>query len=155
MEEDDRPDRDVMLMAVAQVFARRSTCSRRHVGAVLSIDGRPISAGYNGAPAGMPHCKHQPGGEIHSLVIEGRETLDPVRVERGCVEAVHAEANAIAYAARAGVATMGATLHTTMAPCVPCAQLIINAGVVRVVWGQPYRDMSGARLLNLAGVEVV
>lgn len=152
--DDDRPDRDIVLMSTAALFAKRSTCSRRHVGAVLSIDGRIISTGYNGAPRGMAHCDHRHGFAVESIVIDGVEQIHPLALERGCTVAVHAEANAIAYAARAGVATDGATLHTTMAPCVACAQLIINAGVVRVMFGEPYRDMSGVRLLEKAGLEV-
>lgn len=122
-------------MAHAALVAERGTCNRAKVGVVIARDGRILSTGYNGAPSGMPHCHHS----LNS---------DP------CTTAVHAEANAIAFAARHGVALEGAELHTTLTPCQPCAQLIINAGIVRVISFQPYRDQSGLKLLRAAGLKL-
>jgi dCMP deaminase len=150
-----RPTRDQMLMRQAQIVAERSTCARAHVGVVIAHDGRVVSQGYNGAPAGMAHCDHtcpctrgfedDPGpGEI-PLHTDGCPM-------KPCTRAVHGEANAIAFAARHGVATNGATLFTTLAPCPACAQLIINAGIVRVVFAKPYRFDAGINLLMDAGV---
>jgi len=76
------------------------------------------------------------------------------RMKQPCKFSVHAEANAIAFAAKHGVATDGATLYTTMAPCLECAKLIVNAGIVRVVAASQYRDDSGTRLLHSLGVDV-
>lgn len=133
-----RITRTDMLFSMARTVSRRSTCDRLHVGAVLSRDGRVISLGYNGTPAGVAHCKHP---ETEALGI-------------GCTLAVHAEANAIAFAAKHGVATAGSELHVTNMPCLKCSQLIINAGIVRVSYIYTYRDPSGIILLKEGGVEV-
>lgn len=129
-----RPGRDETLMAVAKVYALRSTCNRLHVGAVLAMSGRIISTGYNGPPSNLNHCDHQ------------RDDPTP------CSEAVHAEANAIAFAARHGLRTEHSTLYVTNQPCLGCAKLIINAGIRRVVYQYEYRDKSGVRLLFEANI---
>lgn len=131
-----RISRDELLGNIARRVARRSTCLRLSVGAVLARDGRIISMGYNGAPAGLPHCKP--------------ETCGPDEV---CERTVHAEANAIAFAAKTGIETDGATLYTTHSPCNECAKLIINAGIKRVVFQKAYRDINPLQLLGEAGVE--
>lgn len=130
---------DQTLLEVARVMARRGTCSRQRNGAVVALDGRVLTSGYNGAPRGMPHCVHPP---------------DEPR-DRGCPYAVHAEANAVAFAARSGVALAGGTLYVTTTPCVACAQLTINAGITQVVAGQPYRLPDGVNLLLEAQVIVL
>lgn len=139
-----RPTPDVTLMTVAYAMQDRSTCARNHVGAVISRMNRIISTGYNGAPTGMPHCEHPPTGVI----------MPDLTGHRGCRISIHAEANAIAYAARHGVSVEHATIHTTLSPCYSCAQLIISAGLTRVVYDRPYRDESGLDLLRAAGVVV-
>ena len=133
-----RITRDEMLFEIARTVAKRSTCDRLHVGAVLSRNGRVITLGYNGAPAGVAHCEH-PATEALGV---------------GCTLAVHDEANAIAFAAKHGVATSGAELHVTNMPCLKCSQLIINAGIVRISYIHTYRDPSGIILLKEGGVEV-
>lgn len=125
-------------MGVARLMAERSTCQRAHVGAVIAREGRILTTGYNGAPAGMPHCNHR-----------------PTDLEGGCKNAVHAEANAVAYAARYGINLMSSTLYTTLTPCLACAQLVINAGVTRAISSSIYRDMMGVNLLRDAGLEVI
>lgn len=140
-------DRDGTLMTVAYVYQNQSTCDRNHVGAVISIDGRIIATGYNGAPAGMPHCEHK-------TLVSFDEGLPQRHNEEGCKIAVHAESNAVAFAAKHGLPIKGATLHTTLSPCYVCSQLIINAGLVRVVFDRPYRDHSGLHLLRDAGITV-
>lgn len=141
-----RIGRDELFMEVAQIFARRSTCPRGNVGVVLVRDRRIIATGYNGAPARMVHCE-EAGCDI------GEMAGGAVREKReGCTRAVHAEANAIAYAAREGIALDGTTLYTTHSPCVRCAQLIINAGICEVVYNITYRDQSGLDLLDAASV---
>lgn len=130
-----RRDRTRVLMSMAQNVASLGTCSRLQVGALIVYRARVISTGYNGAPAKMPHCRH-----------EGNEP---------CLDSVHAEANAIAFAARLGGAgTEGSTLIVTHAPCLECAKLIINAGIREVIYGQPYRRTEGLELLANAGVIV-
>ena len=138
---------DDVLLGVAQLMAQRGTCSRGHIGAVIARDGRVLSTGYNGAPAGLPHCSHPPGEEnIIATADPGVET---------CAGSVHAEANAVAFAARHGVSVGGATLYCTHAPCLPCAFLIVNAGISRVVYERDYRDRRGLERLVEAGVNVV
>lgn len=150
----ERPDIDATLMSIATVWELRSTCSRNQVGAVIALEGRHIGSGYNGAPAGMPHCQH----DTMSIRAFGR--VSPVAqlpvsgYDRGCKEAVHAEANAIAYCARHGVAVLGGTIYTTLSPCYACSQLIIVAGLTRVVFNRSYRDPAGIDLLRNAGLTV-
>lgn len=147
-----RAEREDTLMGVAYMYSQRSTCDRNKVGAVISVEGRIITTGYNGAPAGMPHCGHNTGMTFDQPPPFGEL---PVRqVEIGCKVAVHAEANAVAFAAKHGLSINRATVHTTLSPCYACAQLIINGGIVRVVFSRPYRDPSGVELLRSAGVVV-
>ena len=135
-----RPDRDEWLMRMATVVSTRGTCTRASVGAVISRDGRVISTGYVGSPAGLPHC-----------VDAGCQ----IGTHGGCTRTVHAEANAIAFAARFGNSTDGCELHCTHSPCEPCAKLIINAGIKRFVFEQAYRDPTGLILLTSAGLMVI
>lgn len=151
-----RPTIDAALMAIATIWQDRSTCDRNHVGAVIAKDGRHIGSGYNGAPAGMQHCHHD---ETHVHMNRPYPSspgwpLGTVPVDRGCKIAIHAESNAIAYAARNGVAVAGATIYSTLSPCYACAQLIIAAGLTRVVFNRAYRDSSGIELLRSAGLTV-
>lgn len=126
-------------MALAEVYSLRATCPRGRIGAVLVREGRPIAAGYNGAPAGLDHC-FDAGCETGS--------------GGGCSRTIHAEANAIAAAAKAGITTEGAELYVTLAPCLSCAQLIINTGVKSVIFRDSYRIEAGIRLLVDAGVHI-
>lgn len=137
-----RPSMDTVLMDMAHVMAQRGTCSRARVGVVIALDGRVCTTGYNGAPRGLAHCDH-PADERSA----DRPTDAPP-----CRTATHAEANAIAFAARHGVALAGATLYTTTSPCVACALLVVNAGITRVSYAVPYRDAGGVDLLRSAGV---
>lgn len=157
-----RISRDDMLMQTARIMAQRSTCSRGSVGALLAVQGRILTTGYNGTPAGMAHCDHTchcTASKTTSKFIPpallqwGHEQACPA--VNGCKLAVHAEANAVAYAARHGVSVEGCEAFITMSPCVACAQLIINAGVVRVVYDVMYRVPDGVNLLSLAGLDVV
>lgn len=146
----ERPTRDDTLLKVAHDFAERSTCSRAQVGVAIGLEGRVLVTGYNGAPAGMKHCDHS---EDPELTLRGDDRSIPINPDasKGCQVSVHAEANAIAYAARFGIRLEGATLYSTYTPCLPCAQLIINSGIVRVLAVQAYRDPSGTKLLEKAG----
>jgi len=128
-------------MAVAGTIAQRGTCERAKVGVVIAREGRILVTGYNGAPSGLPHCNHTP-----------EEIADP---HGHCRIAVHAEANAIAWAARHGVALDGASLYTTVAPCLACAQLIVNAGIDEVIWLHSYPNTDGLDLLKQAVLTLV
>lgn len=133
-----RIDRHEMMMEIAEVVAKRGTCDRLQVGAVIARDGRSIASGYNGNVTGVEHCAHD---------------FDE-NVSVGCETAMHAEANAIAFAARHGVATEGAYIYTTHQPCYTCSRLIINAGITAVFYRFRYRKTEGIELLHDAGVEV-
>lgn len=149
-----RPTRARVLMDTASLWADRSTCDRAHVGCVIELDGRILVQGYNGAPAGMDHCNHKcitPGA--CQFDINGH--IDDCPANKPCGIAVHAEANAIAYAARHGIALQYASLWTTMAPCYACSQIIINAGISELTYEAEYRDMSGVDLLSRAGLTII
>lgn len=136
---DKRISRDEMLMEIAHVVSKRGTCLRAQVGAVIARSGRIISTGYVGAPAGLPDCLTV-GCDIGN--------------HKGCTRTVHAEINAVAFAARHGIATEGSTLYTVLGPCYDCAKAIINAGIERVVYGIDYRDVRGLNLLRTANLVV-
>lgn len=139
--EEDRPPKEELYLAIAQMLRTQSTCTRGQVGAVLVSDRRIIATGYNGAPPGMPHCL-----EIGCQLLDG--------AEQGCQRAVHAEANVLAFAARHAGGAGGATLYSSAGPCLKCAQLIVSAGVASVVFQTPYRLPDGVELLNAASIPV-
>lgn len=177
---ENRPSRHRTLLDVARVLSYRGTCSRAQVGAVIARDGRIIGTGYNGAPAGMPHCIHESwriGEPVPDWMILMRNSADsPVwepdhqatyylngrsitavtqgQEAPGCDIAEHAERNAIAYAARYGLSTDQSTLYSTHEPCLDCSRAIINAGIIRVFYETPYRKHDGIALLTQAGVDV-
>ncbi len=147
MQSRSRPSLDEYFMEIAKVVAKRSTCLRRKVGAVIVKDKRILTTGYNGAPSGLPHCL-----DIGCL----RDKLNVPSGERQeLCRGVHAEQNAIVQAALHGIRIAGGTLYTTHQPCITCAKLIINAGIKRVVYGTKYADNRGLELLKEAGIEVV
>ena len=122
-----RPSPDVYFMRIANGAAARATCPRRHVGCVLVRDGDMLATGYNGSIRGRPHCD-----EVGCLMINEH-----------CERTLHAEANAIISAARRGVRVEGATAYVTSYPCWSCFKTLANAGIVRVVFGSPYKDRDG------------
>lgn len=139
-----RPDWDTYFIMIAMMAATRSTCLRRQVGAVVTRDRQIVSTGYNGAPSGTSHCL-----EVGCL----RETLKiPSGQRHEMCRGSHAEANAIAQAARMGIATDGTTVYCTHEPCSLCTKVILNAGVVRVVYMQPYPDRLAVELREETGV---
>lgn len=121
-----RPDRDTLMMSMAHMVATRGTCPRASVGCVVARDGRPLSLGYNGAPPRLPHCT-----DVGCLIPSPGD---------GCRRAVHAEANAIAWAARNGVNLGGAAIYCTYSPCTACALLVLAAGIVEFHFFSTYRD---------------
>lgn len=146
-----RPTRDQLMMSHALLVSHRSTCVRLQVGAVIAMDARIISTGYNGTPPGMPHCDHT--CRCVTPAIRGH-VMGCAGVDAPCEKAVHAETNAIAFAARYGVSTAGGQLYVTNSPCLKCAQLIISAGITRLSYAMAYRIRDGIDLLKAANVEV-
>ncbi|MGB9866294.1 MAG: deoxycytidylate deaminase [Bacillota bacterium] len=141
-----RPSWDEYFMEVAAVVSKRSTCLRRAVGAVLVKEKRILATGYNGAPTGLPHC-----AEVGCL----REKLSVPSGERHeMCRGLHAEQNALVQAARYGIVVAGSTLYCTTEPCALCAKMLINAGIVRIVFADPYPDELARQLLAEAGIPV-
>jgi len=133
-------------MDIVELVARRSTCLRRKVGAVIVKDKRILSTGYNGAPTGLRHCL-----EIGCL----REKLAVPSGERHeLCRGLHAEQNAIIQAALHGVSIRGATLYCSNHPCIICSKMIINSGISGVVFRDGYSDGLSREILTEAGVFV-
>lgn len=144
---DNRPSWNDYFKEIARTVATRSTCLRRKTGAVVVRDKRILTTGYNGAPSGIKHCIEAgclrdelgiPSGQRHELC-------------RG----LHAEQNAILQAALHGVSLKDAVIYTTHQPCVLCAKMIINVGIKKIFYIEPYPDELAAALLKEAGVESV
>lgn len=141
-----RPSWDEYFMEIARTVATRATCPRRSVGAVVVIDRRILTTGYNGAPRGLDHCP--PGG--------GENPWPGGCMQGGhCIRAVHAEQNAIVQAALNGVSTRSATVYVTCQPCSACAKMIINAGIVKVVFDGEYPDDVAMEMFRESGMEVI
>ncbi|HMA58697.1 MAG TPA: cytidine/deoxycytidylate deaminase family protein [Halanaerobiales bacterium] len=141
----DRPNWDQYFMEMAELASKRSTCLRRKVGAVLVKDRRILATGYNGAPKKLPHCeetgclreqKNVPSGQRHEIC-------------RG----IHAEQNLIAQSAVHGVKTEGATVYCTNQPCSICTKLLINAGIKKIYYKNPYNDEFTKKLLDQSEIE--
>jgi len=142
-----RPSLDEYFMEIANVVAKRSTCLRQKVGALIVKDKHILSTGYNGSPRGMEHCL-----DVGCL----RDEMNIASGTRHEVcRAVHAEQNAIIQCALHGASTEGATLYCTHQPCILCTKMLINAGIRRVVFGQDYPDEESMRYLRKAKIEVV
>jgi len=144
---ENRPSWQQYFMQMAYLAARRSTCLRRAVGAVMVRDNQILATGYNGSPKGTPHCaevgclreqQNVPSGQKHELC-------------RG----VHAEQNAIIQAAISGSSTRGAELYCTHQPCSICARLIINAEIKTVYVAETYPDALAEQLFKEAGVDLI
>jgi dCMP deaminase len=144
----ERPSWDEYFMQMAELAATRSTCLRRHVGAVIVQDRHVVATGYNGVPRGIIHCGER-GGCL-------REKLNVPSGERHelCM-GLHAEQNAIIQAATLGQSVEGATIYVTHQPCVICAKMIINAGVRRIVVKEGYPDQLAVDILAEAGLKIV
>lgn len=133
-EKQEKIDRRYIRMA--KIWAENSYCQRRKVGAIIVKDKMIISDGYNGTPVGFENICEDEQGLTKPYVL-------------------HAEANAITKIARSGNSSEGATLYVTTMPCIECSKLIIQAGIKRVVYSEPYRVTDGVDLLKRAGVETV
>jgi len=138
-----RPDWDLYFMGFAHAARERATCDRKHVGAVIVVERQVVATGYNGSVRGMPHCD-----EVGHDVVAGH-----------CVRTIHAEMNALAQAASRGVAVEGAGIYTTASPCWDCFRVLVNAGIERFIFGEPYReDLHRQRIMGVAerlGLEVL
>jgi len=143
---ESRPSYDEYFMEMAHVVAKRSTCLRRKVGAILVKEKHILSTGYNGAPKGLKHCaetgclredQNIPSGERHELC-------------RG----LHAEQNAIIQAAVFGVSIKGSVLYCTNTPCVVCVKMLINAGVTEIIYAGEYPDALAKQMMRESTLKI-
>jgi len=141
-----RPSWDDYFMKITKDVSLRSTCLKRKVGAIIVKDRRVLSTGYNGAPKKIKHCSitgclrkklHVPSGQRHELC-------------RG----LHAEQNAIVQAAWHGVKIEGATMYSTYQPCIICVKMMINAGIIKLVYEGHYPDKLARQMLKESGMKV-
>jgi len=137
---------DRYFMKIAEVVAERSTCLRRHVGAVLVKDKQILATGYNGAPRGITHC------EVTGCLRERLKVPSGQRHE--LCRGLHAEQNAIIQAAVHGVSIKGCDAYITVTPCVVCAKMLINAAVQHIIVADFYADKLALLMLKEAGVKL-
>ena len=142
-----RPSWDEYFMQITHLVASRATCLRRKVGAILVRDKRILTTGYNGPPAGLPHCDELGGCLRDKLGVASGERHELSR-------AVHAEQNAIIQAAVHGISIEGATLYATNQPCSLCTKMLVNAGIREFVIADGYPDELAKEIMEQAGVVV-
>lgn len=144
-----RPSWDEYFMNLAELVGTRGTCDRGRSGCVVTKNNRILTTGYVGSPMGIAHCDDV-GHELHTVITE-----DGVKSQH-CIRTTHNEQNAIANAARFGVALDGSTIYCHMTPCYACAKMIINAGIRRVVCNKDYHKGDRSReVFKESGVEYV
>lgn len=135
-EQEKQRQLDMRYLRMARIWAENSYCVRRRVGALIVKEKMIISDGYNGTPQGFENICEDDSGKTKPYVL-------------------HAEANAITKVAKSSNSSLGATLYVTASPCIECAKLIIQAGIIRVVFCEDYHSEDGIELLKRAGIEVV
>ena len=134
-----RADWDEYFMRIAVDVSSRSTCDRKHVGALIVRDRNILSTGYNGSVSGLPHCD-----DVGHIMENGH-----------CIATIHAESNSIIQAAKHGVSIDGASIYTTASPCWNCFKLIVNSGMRRILFGEFYRDERIFEVARQLGIELV
>ena len=147
-EANKRPSWDEYFMEMAELTAKRSTCLRRNVGAVIVQDKHIIATGYNGAPRGLAHCADLGGCLREQMGVPSGERHELCR-------ALHAEQNAIIQAANLGHSIEGSAIYVTHQPCSICAKMIINAGIDRIVVKEGYPDEMAVQILEEAGKRII
>ena len=135
----DRVSWDRYFMNIGLEVASRSTCARKHVGAVIVRDKTILSTGYNGSVRGLPHCE-----EVGCMMEDGH-----------CVRTIHAEVNALIQAAKNGTRIDGAAIYVTASPCWNCFKCIANTGISRIVFGEFYRDPRIFEVARELGIDLV
>jgi dCMP deaminase len=144
----ERPSWDQYFMLITQQVADRSTCNRAKVGAVIVRDKNILATGYNGAPAGLPHCT-----EAGCLIYESRTPSG--EIEENCFRTIHAEINAIAQAAKNGSSIRDADIYITHTPCIHCFKVLINTGIKRILYEKPYKTATLDELRRYCDVELI
>jgi dCMP deaminase len=143
----ERPAWDEYFMTIAADVSTRATCIRRQVGAILVKDRRILTTGYNGPPAGISHCTPE-------TCLRTRYNVPSGERQELC-RGLHAEQNAIIQAAMHGVSIRGASLYCTCQPCSICTKMLINSGIMKFVFKDPYNDPLSVEMVQEAGVEII
>jgi len=138
----------ILYKKILEAFAEQSTCIRVKVAAIIVRNGRIISTGWNGVPSGQDHCEHV--FNFHPALETGdHEEFLKVHYKFAEKNEIHAEQNAISYAARNGIMTSGADIYTSISPCTNCAKLICASGIKKVFYVKEYdRDKEGIFFLK-------
>jgi len=128
----DRPSWHQYFLTITRQVAERSTCKRAKVGAVIVRDRNIVATGYNGSPAGLPHCT-----EVGCLIYSSRTPSG--ETEENCFRTIHAEINAIAQAAKNGTSIRDADIYITHTPCIHCFKVLLNTGIRRIYYEREYK----------------
>ena len=143
----ERPSWHQYFLTITRQVAERSTCTRAKVGAVIVRDKNILATGYNGAPAGLPHCT-----ELGCLVYTSRTPTG--ELEENCFRTIHAEINAIAQAAKNGASIRDAEIYITHTPCIHCLKVLINTGIRRIFYEHDYKTHTLSEILRHSGVHL-
>ena len=143
----NRPSWDQYFMTITRQVAERSTCLRAKVGAVIVRDKNILATGYNGSPAGLPHC-------LDAGCLIYRSTTPSGEIEENCFRCIHAEINAIAQAAKNGASIRDGDIYITHTPCIHCFKVLINTGIKRIFYEKPYKLETLAELRQYADVSL-
>lgn len=150
-----RPSWDDYFMNMTELVAKRGTCTRKRLGAVLVRDRRVIATGYNGSPPGHPHCD-----DVGCFVVPTTQKIEGKEITKDhCIRTLHAELNAILQCALHGVEAKGSTLYVMYNPCYYCAKTIIASGIARVVYKNDYihddgLDNKALEMMRTSGIIV-
>ena len=125
-------------MNIAKEVATRSTCDRKHVGALIVRNKTILSTGYNGSIRGIPHC----------------DEVGHMMENEHCVATIHAETNAVLQAAKNGVMVDKGEIYITASPCWPCFKMLANAGIKKIYYGEFYRDERIFDVAKKLGIEL-
>ena len=143
----DRPSWHQYFLTITRQVAERSTCTRAKVGAVIVREKNILATGYNGSPAGLPHCT-----DVGCLVYTSRTPSG--EAEENCFRTIHAEINAIAQAAKNGASIRDADIYITHTPCIHCLKVLINTGIRRIFYEHDYKTHTLADILRHTGVHL-
>jgi dCMP deaminase len=138
---------DQYFMTITRQVAERSTCTRAKVGAVIVRDKNILATGYNGAPAGMPHCT-----DVGCLIYESKTPNGDI--EQNCFRTIHAEMNAIAQAAKNGASIKEGAIYITHTPCIHCLKVLVNTGIKEIYYERAYKLHTLEELLRYTQVHL-
>src|SRR5512144_2895548 len=143
----DRPTWHQYFLTITRQVAERSTCTRAKVGAVIVREKNILATGYNGAPAGLPHCL-----DVGCLIYTSKTPSG--EIEENCFRTIHAEINAIAQAAKNGAIIRDADVYITHTPCIHCFKVLINTGIRRIFYEREYRRDTLEELVKMTDVQL-